>query len=413
VPWRAPVARIVDRPRFGWRGMHLDVARSFMPAAFVKDLIDTLALHKVNRLHWHLTDDQGWRLEIAAYPKLTTVGGSRAETSGRAIATAGLINLFLGAQGDGVPVSGFYTQAEVREIVAWAAARHVTVVPEIDLPGHIQAAIAAYPELGNVGPVPVATTFGPRPHIINAEEGTFAFLETVLAEVTTLFPSDLVHLGGDEVLLGEWEASPQVQQRLVELGLPNEHALVSYVVNRMVAFLATKGRRAIGWNDVLRPGLAPDVVIMSWTGIQPGLDAVREGRQVVMVPFTETYFDHIPGLPLPGGDQALLDAALGAGSGVVRAFTTTLADVYRFDPVPDAVTADEAARVLGTQGLLWTEYIRTPDEVEQFAFPRLAALAEVAWTPRDRRDAADFLARLSRHLERLDALGVAYRIPGT
>jgi hexosaminidase len=411
--WTAPAVHIVDRPRFAWRGMHLDVARSFMPPDFVKKLIDTLALHKINRLHWHLTDDQGWRIEITSAPRLTSVGATRSETSIRSIASAGLINLFIPSEGDGIPTSGFYTQDEIRDVVAWAAKRHVTIVPEIDLPGHIQAAIAAYPELGNAGPLPVATTFGPQRHLLNAEESTFAFLETVLAEVTALFPGDVVHLGGDEALFGEWVDSPRIQERLAELGLPDEPALVTYFMNRLSTFLAGLGRRTIAWNDVLRPGLAPEIAIMAWTGIDPGVQAARKGHDVVMAPFTETYFDHIPGLPLPGGDQALLEGALGTSSAVVSFLTTTLADTYAFDPIPDTLTADEAKHVLGTQGLLWTEYIRSPSEVEQFAFPRMAALAEVTWTSRDRRDVADFEARLMVHLGRLDALGVAHRIPGS
>jgi hexosaminidase len=411
--WSAPAVRIDDQPRFPWRGALVDVGRTFMPVDVMRRFLDALALHKLNRLHWHLTDDQGWRLEIPSLPTLVTIGAWRAETPVRLLPSGGLLNLFTGGfgggMGDGLPTGGFYSQAEIRAVVLEAAARHITIVPEIDMPGHIQSAIAALPALGNLDvPVPVATTFGFHEHILNVEESTFATLEIILGEVMALFPGDFVHLGGDEVLLTEWQQSPAVQARIAALGLADERALLTWFVNRMATFVTAHGRRPIFWNDVLRPGLTPDAAIMAWFGFAPGIEAAQAGRDVVMTPLDWTYFDHAPALPLPAAEQALLDAVLSPGSTAPLFFTTDLAQAYAFEPVPDEMSPDEAAHVLGAQGMLWTEWIRSGDELERFAFPRLSALAEITWSPRDGKDFADFARRLATHRQRLDASGIEH-----
>ena len=412
--WTAPCVRIEDAPRFRWRGAHLDSARHFMPKAFVLKLIDLLALHKLNRFHWHLTDDQGWRLEIRKYPKLTQVGSVRAASPVRPLPHGEFLNFivngFFGTtptELDGVPHGGFYTQDEVREVVAYAAARHVTIVPEIDMPGHIMSAIAAYPELGNTGvPIPVATTVGIHEDILNVKDETFTFLEGVLDEVMELFPGDFIHVGGDEVPVTQWEQSADAQQRMTALGLTDETQLATYFTNRIGAFLAGRGRRWIGWNDILRDGLATDAAIMSWTGAVPGTIAAQAGRDVVMAPLGETYFDHSNGLPLPPAEQALLDAAPGAG--LASIFVTTVEEAYGFEPVPSDLTPEQEAHILGGQAQLWTEWMHVPRDVERGAFPRLAALAEAVWTPSALRDHPDFAARLALHVGRLDELDVCY-----
>jgi hexosaminidase len=414
-PLAAPCVRVTDAPRFPWRGAMLDVGRHFMPKTVVKKLLDLMALHKLNRFHWHLTDDQGWRLEILQYPRLTSVGSMRTESPVRFLPHGAFLNFVVNGNFglgttvlDGVPHGGFYTQDDIREIVAHAAERHLTIVPEIDMPGHITSAIAAYPELGNTGvPIPVSTTVGIHEDILNVEEGTFAFLEGVFDEVLALFPGEFVHVGGDEVPVVQWEQSPSAQARMVELGLAEESRLATYFTNRVSAFLTSRGRRVIAWNDVLRDGLAAEPAIMSWFGIQPGIEAVKAGRDVVMAPLGETYFDHPNALPLPPAEQALLEAAT-PNPGALTFFVTGTEEAYGFEPVPPELTEDEARHVLGGQGQLWTEWLLDGRDIERQGFPRLAALAEAVWTPVDRRDYADFAARLTIHQARLDALDVCY-----
>jgi hexosaminidase len=411
----APCVRVVDQPRFRWRGAMLDSGRHFFPPAVVKKLIDLLALHKLNRFHWHLTDDQGWRLEIRKYPRLTSVGSMRAESPVRFLPHGAFLNFITnGMFGleptvlDGVPHGGFYTQDDVRDVVAYAAERHVQIVPEIDMPGHITSAIAAYPELGNTGvPIPVATTVGIHEDILNVEESTLVFLEDVLGEVLELFPGDTVHVGGDEVPVTQWEASPAAQQRIVELGLADAHGLATYVTNRVGTFLVGQGRRYIGWNDILRDGLAPDAAIMVWFGTTPAVDAAKAGRDVVMAPLNRTYFDYANAIPLPPDEQALLEST-GANPAAFSAFTTTIEEAYAFEPIPEGLTVEDATHILGGQGQLWSEWIPDGRDLEAQGFPRLGALAEAVWTPAERRDYTDFTARLSAHLGRLDALDVCY-----
>ncbi len=390
VAWTMPCVEVEDVPRFRWRGAMLDVCRYFMPKSFVLRYIDLLALHKLNVFHWHLTNDQGWRIEIKKYPRLTEVGAWRKETLvGRLQYDSELVF-------DGIPHGGFYTQDDVREVVAYAQARHVTVVPEIEMPGHAQAAIAAYPELGNLAePVEVCTYWGISENIFNAEESTIAFLQDVLDEVLELFPSEFIHVGGDEAPKKQWRESPAAQARIRELGLRDEDELQSYFIRRMDAYLTAKGRRLLGWDEILEGGLAENATVMSWRGVAGGVAAATSGHDVVMAPNTYTYFDYYQSAdrdaePLAIGGYIPLEAA------------------YAFEPVCEGIGDAYAHHVLGGQGQLWTEYIAAPEHAEYMAFPRLCALAEVVWTPAERRDYTDFLARLAVHLQRLDGLNVHY-----
>ncbi|HEV8303588.1 MAG TPA: beta-N-acetylhexosaminidase [Gemmatimonadales bacterium] len=385
VRWTIPAVVIEDTPRFAWRGAHLDVARHFMPKEFVKKYIDLLALHKLNRFHWHLTDDQGWRIEILKYPRLTQVGAWRTQTIVGKPDDDSTKWTF-----DGRPHGGFYTQDDIREIVAYARARFITVVPEIEMPGHSQAAIAAYPELGNTGnPIPVWTAWGVSENILKPEDATIRFYQDVLTEVMALFPSRWIHVGGDEADKAQWLA-------LRGLSLPDAQAMQSWFIHQMDAFLTARGRTLVGWDEILEGGLAPNAVVMSWRGTEGGIAAAQAGHDVVMAPGSHTYFDHYETL-----DTAQEPLAIGG--------YLPLDTVYSYDPVPDTLTAAEAHHVLGAQGQLWTEYVPDPKQAEYMAFPRLCALAEVVWTPPARKDFADFTARLTTHLRRLSILDVKYR----
>jgi hexosaminidase len=406
VKWTIPAVTIVDRPRFAWRGMHLDVSRHFMPKEFVKKYIDLLALHKMNSFHWHLTDDQGWRIEIKKYPRLTSVSAWRSQTLVGKEQRDSTLDVY-----DHKPHGGFYTQDDVREIVEYARERFVRIVPEIEMPGHSQAAIAAYPELGNFGDtVPVWTKWGVTPHILNPSDTTIAFMQAVLTEVMGLFPGDFIHVGGDEAIKPEWRASPRAQAKIKALGItPDdpanprdypraENELQSWFTTQMDHFLTAHGRRLIGWDEILEGGLAPNAVVMSWRGTAGGLAAARAGHDVVMAPDGITYFDkyqsrNIATEPLAIGGFLPLDS------------------VYAYEPIPAELEPQFASHILGAQGQVWTEYIEGPKNVEYMAFPREAALAEVLWTPQARRDFADFSARLPTELARLQALDVNYRPP--
>ncbi|MGH9408921.1 MAG: beta-N-acetylhexosaminidase [Vicinamibacterales bacterium] len=391
VVWSMPAVAIEDYPRFPWRGAHLDVARHFMPKEFVKKFIDLLALHKLNTFHWHLTDDQGWRLEIKQYPKLTSIGAWRTETIvGRQPRDPAQWKF------DGTPAGGFYTQDDAREIVAYAKARFVTVVPEIEMPGHSVAAIASYPELGVTGEeIPVATRWGVFSDILNARPSTVQFMQNVLTEVMSIFPSPYIHVGGDEADKAKWKTSPEIQARIGELHVANEDELQSWFIRQMDAFLSAHGRRLIGWDEILQGGLAEHAVVMSWRGMAGGIEAARAGHDVVMAPTSNTYLDYAqsrdPGEPI--GQSAVLP----------------LETVYAFEPVPADLEPQYAAHVLGAQAQLWTEYMPDPKRVEYMAFPRLTALAEVVWTPPDRKNYSDYLSRLTIDLERLQRLDVNFR----
>jgi hexosaminidase len=393
--WSMPAVEIEDVPRFQWRGAHLDVARHFMPKEFVKKYIDLLALHKMNSFHWHLTEDQGWRIEIKKYPRLTEVGAWRTETVVGRPNRDTTKNTY-----DGMRHGGFYTQDDVREVVAYAAQRFVNVVPEIEMPGHAQAAIAAYPWLGNHPnrQLEVWTRWGVNENILNAEPRTIAFMQNVLAEVIELFPSKFIHVGGDEAVKTQWRSSPRAQARIRELRLKNAEELQSWFIRQMDAFLAARGRRLVGWDEILEGGLAPGATVMSWRGVRGGIAAARAGHDVVMAPTTYTYFDYY--------QSANRDSEPLAIGGLLP-----LDSVYGFEPIPAELEPQYAKHVLGAQGQVWTEYMPTPRHVEYMAFPRLTALAEVVWTPRERKDWADFSRRLEVHLRRLDGLQVNYRKP--
>ena len=390
VAWAIPCVHVEDAPRFGWRGAMLDVSRHFMPKEFVLKFIDLLALHKLNVFHWHLTDDQGWRVEIKKHPRLTTVGSIRAGTLvGHGHARP--------RRYDDAPHGGFYTQQEIREVVAYAQARQVTIVPEIDMPGHMQAAIAAYPELGNL-PMLLQPRchWGISQHILNPQPSTVRFMQDVLAEVMELFPGAFIHVGGDEALKHEWSESRAAQDRMRELGLSGEAEMQSWFIQQMDAFVAEHGRRLIGWDEILEGGLAPGASVMSWRGVQGGIDAARAGHDVVMAPTAWTYFDYYQ-------SEDTENEPLTIGNCV------TLEKAYSFEPIPAELTPAEAGHVLGGQGQLWTEYMPTPRDVEYMAFPRLCALAEAVWTPAARRSYPDFLGRMRGHVARLAALDVNYR----
>ncbi|MBF9072470.1 beta-N-acetylhexosaminidase [Streptacidiphilus fuscans] len=395
--WALPHVTVLDAPRFGWRGVLLDVARHFLPKADVLRYVDLLAAHKLNVLHLHLTDDQGWRVEIARYPRLTEVGSWRDRS---------MVGFRDGNRRDDRPHGGFYTQDDLREIVAYAAARQVTVVPEIDIPGHSQAAIAAYPELGNHDVVDTAqlrtfTDWGINPNVLNVEDATLRFYENVLTEVLEIFPSTFVHLGGDECPKEQWRASASAQARIKQEGLADEDELQSWFIRHFDRWLAARGRRLIGWDEILEGGLAAGAAVSSWRGYTGGIAAAQAGHDVVMCPEEHVYLDHresgSPDEPVPVG------------------YVRTLEDVYRFEPLPPELRQDaEAARhVIGTQANLWAEFMDDVRAVDYHAFPRLAAFAEVAWSdlPREpaARDYAGFAARMETHRARLDALGVEYR----
>jgi hexosaminidase len=387
--WNMPVVAIADSPRFAWRGMMLDPARHFLPKEFVTKFIDAMALHKMNRLHLHLTDDQGWRIEIKKYPKLTEVGAWRTET---VVGHASKPPLTF----DGKRHGGFYTQDDIRALLAYAAERHIIIIPEIEMPGHAQAAIASYPELGNLAtPLPVHTSWGVNKNIFNVEESTILFLQDVLAEVVDLFPSTYIHIGGDEAVKDQWKASEAVQARMKALGLADEAKMQSYFIARMNDFLKSKGRKLIGWDEILEGGLGKDATVMAWRSIDKAVEAAKAGNDVVMAPTEFTYFDYFQSKkktePLAIGGYLPLDK------------------VYGFDPLPEGLDKDALKHIMGTQGQLWGEYIPTPEHAEYMGFPRACALAEVAWTPKARCDYKDFSARLVAHMDRLAQLGVHYR----
>ncbi|MEU6354205.1 beta-N-acetylhexosaminidase [Streptomyces sp. NPDC047072] len=394
--WDVPQIAVEDSPRFGWRGLMLDVSRHFTPKDGVLRYLDLMAAHKLNVFHFHLTDDQGWRIEIRKYPRLTEVGSWRARTKFGHRASP---------LWEEKPHGGFYTQDDIREIVAYAAERHITVVPEIDVPGHSQAAIAAYPELGNTDVIDTTSltvwdSWGISANVLAPTDNTLRFYEGVFEELLELFPSEFVHIGGDECLKDQWKRSPAAQARIAELGVGDEDGLQSWFIRHFDTWLTARGRRLIGWDEILEGGLAEGAAVSSWRGYAGGIAAARSGHDVVMCPEQHVYLDH---RQAPGEDEP-----------VPIGYVRTLEDVYRFDPVPPQLTSAEAVHVLGTQANLWTEVMEDHARVDYQAFPRLAAFAEVAWSvlpaPAE-RDFADFERRMAVHYRRLDALGVGYRPP--
>jgi hexosaminidase len=386
-----PCVQITDRPRFAWRGLLIDPARHFIPVQDIERFIDLMAIHKFNRLQIHLNDDQGWRIEILKYPRLTQVGAWRDET---------LIGHVRDQphRFDGQPHGGFYSQDEIRGLVRYAAERHVTIVPEISMPGHSQAAIAAYPELG-VFPekqreLRLWTRWGISEHILAPRPQTIRFCKDVLTEVMALFPSRHIHIGGDEAIKNQWKASPEMQQLIRDSGLQNEEQLQAWFTKHIDAFLTGHGRQLVGWDEILEGGLAPGAVVMSWRGEQGGIAAARAGHDVIMAPTSHTYFDYYQG---PRESEPL---AIGGFLPLER--------VYQYEPVPEALTPEQTRQVLGAQAQLWGEYIKDARHREYMAYPRACAMAEVLWSAeKDCYDA--FLIRLDMHLARLRAANVHFR----
>ena len=387
-----PSMKVIDGPRFQYRGMHLDVARHFMPVDFVKKFIDLMSQYKFNYFHWHLTDDQGWRIPIKKYPKLTEIGSTRPETVKERNLTPYI--------GDGIPHGGFYTREQIKDVVEYAKERHITVVPEIELPGHASAALAAYPQFGCKPDYKfkVQTTWGIFKEVYCPTDETFEFLEDVLDETIKLFPdSPYIHVGGDEVLKDHWKESAFVQELKQKENLKDEHEVQSYFVRRIEKFINSKGKKIIGWDEILEGGLAPNATVMSWRGMKGGIEAAKSKHDVIMTPTDYVYLDY------GQGDPAY--EPLNIGSYV------PLEKVYSFDPVPKELTADEAKYIIGGQANIWTEYMQTPSQVEYMAFPRMLALSEVLWSKPEDKDYADFQRRLVFNLPRLAAQNVNYRMP--
>ena len=381
-----PQVRINDTPRFAYRGMHLDVARHFFTVAQVKKYIDFIAMHKMNTFHWHLTEDQGWRIEIKKYPKLTEEGACRNGT---------IIGHYPGKGNDSIRYCGYYTQDQIRDIVKYAAARYVTIIPEIEMPGHSSAALTAYPELGCTGgPYKVQETWGVFDDVYCAgNEKTFQFLEDVIDEVIQLFPSQYIHIGGDECPKTSWKKCPKCQQRMKDNHLADEHSLQSYFIQRMEKYINSKGRKIIGWDEILEGGLAPNASVMSWRGEEGGIAAAKQHHTVVMTPEAYCYFDRSPS---KNEDS------------VVFGGYVPIEKVYGYEPVPAVLTPVEAKYILGAQANVWTEYIANQAKLEYMIFPRMAALSEVLWSPKRKRNWSDFEQRLQVQFKRYDLWNVNY-----
>lgn len=381
-----PCVEIWDHPRFAWRGMHLDVSRHFFPVDFIKHYIDLIASYKMNYFHWHLTDDQGWRIEIKRYPELQSVSAYRNGTR------IGHYSSVPEAY-DTIRYGGYYTQEEVKEVVDYATNRHITILPEIEMPGHALAVLAAYPELSCTGgPFEVAKTWGVFNDVFCPKEETFTFLQNVLTEVCELFPGPYIHIGGDECPKDRWKTCANCQSLMKQEGLKDEHELQSYFVRRIEKFLHTKNKRMIGWDEILEGGLAEDATVMSWRGYSGGIEAAKMNHDVVMTPTSFCYFDYYqsrnPSEPLAIGGYLPLDR------------------VYRFEPIPAELTAEQSKHILGVQANLWTEYIPTSEKVEFMVLPRMCALAEVAWTKPSARNYDAFVNRIIAHFKLLDFLKI-------
>ena len=389
--WPVPCVKITDQPRFVWRGLMLDVSRHFFNKTEVEQLLDAMALHKINTFHWHLTDDQGWRIEIKKYPKLTSVGAWRSGVG------FGLPTNSTTAYGPDGRYGGFYTQDDIREVVAYAAARHITIVPEIEMPGHALAALASYPEFGSgSGPFAVLLSGGVNPGIFSpAKPETFQFLDDVLTEVFQLFPGKYIHIGGDEVPKGPWKNDTACQALIKSENLKNEEELQSWFSRRMEKFINAHGKTLLGWSEILQGGLAQNAAVMDWIG--GGREAASQGHDVVMTPNSFCYFDHYQ-----SQDHATEPRAIGG--------YLPLQQVYAFEPVPARLAPEFQQHILGGQGNIWTEFIPNFKQVEYMAFPRLAALAEVTWSPKAARNFDDFTRRLKTDDQRLDQMGVNHRV---
>lgn len=396
-----PQLWVKDHPRFAYRGMHLDVARHFFPVEFLKKYIDFIAMHKMNTFHWHLTEDQGWRIEIKKYPKLTSIGAYRNGTT---------IGRYPGTGNTNTRYGGYYTQAQIKELVKYASDRYVEVIPEIELPGHSSAAIAAYPELscfpdsstkvpakiawnGSTKGKQVQQTWGVFEDVFAPTETTFKFLENVFDEVIQLFPSKYIHIGGDECPKEAWKKSAFCQQLIKEKGLKDEHGLQSYFIQRVEKYLNSKGKQIIGWDEILEGGLAPNATVMSWRGEEGGIEAAKQKHNVIMTPGGWMYFDH---------KQSKNEDSVTIGG------YTTIQKVYSYDPIPKALSVEDAKYVLGAQANVWTEYMTNTQKVEYQIFPRMSALSEVLWTPKEKKSWSNFEKRLINQFKRYDWLGINY-----
>ncbi len=391
IEWPAITAEIEDAPRFPWRGVMLDSSRYFQPVDAIKKYIDVLSQHKINVFHWHLVDDQGWRLEIKKYPKLTEIGSKRPET------ISGHGTLELG--GDGQPIEGFYSQDEVRDLVAYASQRHVHILPEIEMPGHAQAVVAAYPELGLLDEAkPVSCIWGIHETLFNTKPATFDFIKDVLDEVITLFPFEYLHVGGDEAIKPQWKNDPYTQAHIKALGLKDEDELQSWFIREIETFLQTKNRKLVGWDEILEGGLAPGATVMSWRGTAGGIEAARQGNDAIMCANPYLYFDYSQAETNENEPLAIRD-------------NLSIEKAHSYEPIPEELNADQSKHIIGVQCQLWTEYIATPSRLEYMSFPRVCASSEVAWSSRGRPDFPHFLNRLCTHLRRLDVQDVRYRAP--
>jgi hexosaminidase len=384
---KIPCIEINDQPKFNWRGMHLDVCRHYFPITFIKKYIDYLAHYKMNTFHWHLTEDQGWRIEIKKYPKLTEVGAWR---------NGSMVGRYDHQKFDDIKYGGFYTQEEIKEVVAYALQRHVTIIPEIEMPGHSLAALAAYPELSCTGgPFEVGKKWGVFDDVYCPKEETFTFLENVLSEVLALFPSEYIHIGGDECPKTRWKSCAHCQKLIKVKGLKDEHELQSYFIQRIEKFVNSKGRKIIGWDEILEGGLAPNAAVMSWRGTEGGIAAAKQKHYVVMTPGSHCYFDHYQGKP---ENEPL---AIGG--------FTSLEKVYNFNPMPKELDLEEQKYILGAQANVWTEYILTSEQVEYMIMPRMSALAEVLWGTANPENYFDFKTRLQAQENWLKNNNINYR----
>ncbi|MEJ5963492.1 beta-N-acetylhexosaminidase [Pedobacter immunditicola] len=380
---------ITDYPRFDYRGMHLDVSRHFFDVAFVKKYIDYLAMHKLNYFHWHLTDDHGWRIEIKKYPELTEIGAWRNGT---------IIGLYPGKGNDGIRYGGYYTQEEIKEVVKYATDRYITVIPEIEMPGHSLPVLAAFPALSTTPAIPkkVAETWGifnKFNNVLLPSEQTFTFLEDVLTEVMELFPSPYIHIGGDECAKIWWKQSAFTQKLIKEKGLKDENGVQSYFIHRIEEFVNSKGKTIIGWDEILDGGLAPNAIVMSWRGEKGGIAAAKQKHKVIMTPENAMYFNH---------SQFMKDDSLTANKFI------PLEVVYHYDPVSASLAPEDEQYIWGGQGNLWSEYISNPAKVEYMLFPRLDALSEILWSPKNKRNYPDFKRRLKTQFKRYDLLNINY-----
>ena len=388
-----PYVTITDQPRFAWRGLHLDVGRHFFPVAFIKKYIDLMSHYKLNTFHWHLTEDQGWRIEIKKYPKLQQIAAYRKET---VIGRATTRTRNEPHEYDTTRHGGYYTQEEVKEVVAYAAQRYITVVPEIEMPGHALAALAAYPELGCTGgPYETATTWGIFQDVFCAgKESTFVFLQEVMDEVVPLFPGKYVHIGGDECFKEQWKKCPHCQKRMKTEKLKDEHELQSYFIQRMEKYINSKGKSCIGWDEILEGGLAPNATVMSWRGEEGGIAAAQQNHDVIMTPSKWLYLDYMQ------------DSS--ASEPLSVNVYVPVKTVYDYDPLPSLLTPEQAKHVIGTQANVWTEYMKKGDEVEYKVYPRVIALAEVAWSSKANKNYPDFIKRLKGNQSLLDGWKVNY-----